>query len=297
VTGHESWAEPVAEPIRVLYLDYEMSAGDVYGRLREWGYAPGDDDLSRLHYVMHPRVGDLDTPEGGRALLYGAKAGGFDLVVIDTFSRAVAGDENDSTTARAFYKHTGEPLKAAGIAMLRLDHAGKDKDRGQRGSSAKNDDVDVVWQVERSDSGVKMTQTHARPTWFPDSVSLRYDADTGQHTRAPGGYKAGTSGHVAEWLRLGIPLEATRRQAVDMGLKIGTHGFADAKRAVAEKAEREVLILVPDPSAPAEHQSTGGEHQTWISAGRPLGRPAHQTVGSEPAPKNTDTNLNDEEIL
>ena len=36
-------------------------------------------------------------------------------------------------------------LKDADIALLRIDHAGKDLTRGQRGTSAKNDDVDVVW--------------------------------------------------------------------------------------------------------------------------------------------------------
>ena len=40
-------------------------------------------------------------------------------------------------------------LKEAGIALLRIDHAGKDLTRGQRGTSAKRDDVEVVWFLKK----------------------------------------------------------------------------------------------------------------------------------------------------
>ena len=245
-TGHQSWTEPGTEPIRVLYLDYEMTSGDIFGRLKDWGYTP-DDDLSGLIYVMHPAVGPLDTPKGGQALLGAALLDKVDLVVIDTFSRAVDGKENDTDTVRDFYKFTGELLKANGIAMLRLDHAGKDKDRGQRGASGKNDDVDIVWLLEKADQGRKLTATHARPQWVPDSINLRFDEVTGLHVRAAGGFKAGTSDHVEDWLRLEIPLDAGRDKARKMGLKVGTAGFSDVKKAVAMRVEQEGLKAVLKP--------------------------------------------------
>ena len=270
-TGHGSWTEPLADPITVMYVDYEMTASDVFGRLGDWGYSPADNLGERLIYTMRPEVGDLDTPEGGRALVDAAQGDGVDLVVIDTLSRAVNGKENDSDTLRDFYRYTGGPLKSAGIAMLRLDHAGKDRDKGQRGTSAKNDDVDIVWNLEMADKGRKLTRTHSRPQWVPESINLRFDEVTGLHVRVASGYQAGTSDHVDEWFRLGIPIDASRQKAKAMGLKVGTHGFADVRRAVKERVEREGIKAVLNSSAPVEHQSTEVGAQPWKSPGPTLG--------------------------
>jgi hypothetical protein len=75
---------------------------------------------------------------------------GCEVVVIDTVSRSVEGDENENDTWLAFYRHTGLALKRAEVAMIRLDHAGKDESKGQRGGSAKSGDVDAVWRLSRS---------------------------------------------------------------------------------------------------------------------------------------------------
>jgi hypothetical protein len=56
-------------------------------------------------------------------------------VVIDTVSRAIDGEENSNDTW----------LNQLGIAMIRLDHSGKDETKGMRGGSAKSGDVDAVW--------------------------------------------------------------------------------------------------------------------------------------------------------
>ena len=78
---------------------------------------------------------DLDTREGGAALLAYALSVGADLVVVDTMSRAVRGPENDADTVQNFYRATGGLLKGHGIALLRFDHAGKDAEKGQRGAA------------------------------------------------------------------------------------------------------------------------------------------------------------------
>src|SRR5699024_6188201 len=66
-----------------------------------------------------------------------------DLVVIDTVSRFIDGPENDADTWLALYRNSLVALKARGVAVIRLDHTGKDEDRGARGSSAKSSDVDA----------------------------------------------------------------------------------------------------------------------------------------------------------
>lgn len=170
-TGKPFLGHPGGEPVDVLYVDYEMTEDDLRDRLEDFGYGP-DSDLSRLHYVLLPSIEGLDTEEGGSALVESARAVAAELVVIDTTGRAVEGEENSADTLRAFYRHTGLPLKQAEIAFVRLDHAGKDATKGQRGSSAKNDDVDVVIRMSNIDGGKRLEATHRRMSWFPERTDI-----------------------------------------------------------------------------------------------------------------------------
>jgi len=161
-------------PRRVLYLDYEMTEDDLAERLETMGYANAD--LTNLHYALLPSLPGLDQQAGGEAVLRLAELVDSELVIIDTFGRAVHGDENDADTVRAWYRWTGIHLKNAGRAFLRVDHAGKDLTKGQRGSSAKNDDVDVVWQMTvRDDNSYTLTAKKRRMGWIPERVDLHLD--------------------------------------------------------------------------------------------------------------------------
>jgi Bifunctional DNA primase/polymerase, N-terminal/AAA domain len=130
----------------VLYVDFENDPqGDIKPRLQDMGYGP--DDLDYLHYLLFPTLEALDSPAGGKRLLRYAQRWKVELVVIDTVSRTVDGDENSNDTWTRFYRHSGLLLKKAGIACLRLDHTGKDESKGMRGGSAKYGDVDAVWRL------------------------------------------------------------------------------------------------------------------------------------------------------
>lgn len=158
---------------RVLYLDYEMTRDDLRDRLEELGYDETA-DLSHLHYALLPSLRPLDTPEGAAQLVALARHYDAELVVIDTFGRAVDGPEDKSDTVRAYFRYTGAALKRAGIASLRADHAGKDLKLGQRGSSGKDDDVDLVWELTRGAGGVvNIKQTRSRITWAKERIQLR----------------------------------------------------------------------------------------------------------------------------
>eukprot|EP00752_Nemacystus_decipiens_P016655 g14895.t1 len=208
-----TWEIP--EPISILYLDYEMTDDDLWERLDSLGYS-ADDMLGRLHYALLPILPPLDTAAGAERLMALVRHLGVDLVVIDTFGRAVAGEENDADTYRAFYRHTGMALKAEGVAMLRTDHAGKEADKGQRGSSAKNDDVDLVWSLARSDLGVTITRTHSRIGWAPEKVEIERLADDDGATYRLSRRRSWPEGtrDAAELLeRMGVPLTASAREA------------------------------------------------------------------------------------
>ncbi|HRB04098.1 MAG TPA: AAA family ATPase [Ilumatobacteraceae bacterium] len=203
----------------VVYLDYEMSEEDLHERLVDMGYGPTD-DLSRLRYALLPSLPPLDTPEGARALdelLDGVQEQHPDdhlTVIIDTTARAVQGDEDKADTIRSFYRWTGIGLKRRGATWARLDHAGKDATKGQRSTSAKGDDVDVVWRVERDDTGLSLRRDIARMNWVPERVAfLRLD-DPLRYARADVAWPAGTADCAADLDSLTIAIDASSTTAL-----------------------------------------------------------------------------------
>lgn len=135
----------VREGRQVMIIDDENRVQDTVDRLRAFGCSPSElDSLIVYNFAGLP---PLDTPEGGQHLLALAEVNEPSLVVLDTTTRMVEGDENASNTWLQLYRCSLVPLKNKGIAVLRLDHPGKDDTRGQRGSSAKAGDVDSIWRL------------------------------------------------------------------------------------------------------------------------------------------------------
>ena len=140
-------------PRRVLYVDFENDPKlDTRDRLKAMGHTPAD--LGNLVVLSFPTMSALDTPAGGAELIAAASAYACDVVVIDTVSRAIRGEENENDTWLNFYRHTGLAIKQAGLALIRLDHTGKDETKGQRGGSAKSGDVDAIWRLSKVSDAV-----------------------------------------------------------------------------------------------------------------------------------------------
>ena len=131
----------------VAYFDDENRRDDVVERLKSFRAKP--EELDRLVYFSFQSLPPLDTPLGGEHLDALAEYHRPDLVVIDTVSRMVMGPENDSDTYLSLYRNSLTKMKRRDIAVLRLDHVGKDEKKGQRGSSAKESDADVLWHLSR----------------------------------------------------------------------------------------------------------------------------------------------------
>lgn len=205
-----------------IYLDYEQTEDDLHERLSDMGAGP-EADLSRLRYALLPSLPPLDTADGGRAvaqLIDDTETrfpGRHIMVVVDTTSRAVEGEENSADTIRAFYRHTGLLLKQRGVTWIRLDHAGKDGGKGQRGSSAKRDDIDVVWKLNVDEGGYTLKREAARMGWVPEKVALaRRDEPTLRFVRVSQGWPAGTK-EAAEILeRLNVPVDISFRRAREL---------------------------------------------------------------------------------
>ena len=230
--------------VAVVYLDFEMTDDDLYERLVDMGYG-AETDLSHLHYAVLPSLPPLDTDLGGLTLL--AKVdevramhpGAEVAVVIDTTARAVAGEENSADTFRDFYRFTGTGLKRRGITWARLDHAGKDSARGQRGSSAKGDDVDVVWRLARTDNGLELRREVSRMGWVPTKVVFRQTADPLRFVRVAEDWPAGTAEVAAILDGLGVAPGAGERPAGHAMREAGYQRTQSVVRA-AQKYRRQV---------------------------------------------------------
>jgi hypothetical protein len=148
------WALLLARAGRtVVYVDEENRLTDVVDRLKAFGACP--DELEHLRFYSYAGLPALDGQAGGLHLLAVAVTAGASLVILDTTTRMVAGRENDADTFLQLYRHSLVPLKKRGITVLRLDHPGKDEERGQRGSSAKDGDCDTIWRLTEAVKGRK----------------------------------------------------------------------------------------------------------------------------------------------
>lgn len=183
-TGQSFLDDAPQDPVRILYLDAENGQEQVQERFLSFGAGPRN--MGALRYASFPPVRPLDTAGGGADLIALVKATGAELVVIDTVSRFISGAENDADTWLSLYRHTLLPLKRDRISSIRLDHFGKEKERGGRGSSAKTQDVDHVWELSAQGGGaLSLKRTHTRTGIGPDEFSIvrqaRRDGDNWAH--------------------------------------------------------------------------------------------------------------------
>lgn len=172
VAGLAFLGDEPRDPIRVMYADRENSRDDIRERMKAFG-ATKDELRDRLKYLPFPQFGPLDTPAGAAVFLAAVDHFAPDLIILDTISRMIAGKENDSDTWLAFYRYTVAPIKAAGLSSVRLDHFGKDKERGARGNSAKTQDVDHVWELTEADALYRLKRTHTRTGKGAGEVAVR----------------------------------------------------------------------------------------------------------------------------
>lgn len=225
---------PDAGPVQVLYVDLENAITDVVERMTACGHRP--DDLAGLHYLSFPALPPLDTARGGTHLAELAVHHAADLVVIDTVSRVIEGGENDADTLHDLYRHALRPLKAAGMTVVRLDHAGKDPAKGQRGSSAKATDVDAVWRLETDGpTGTTLIREAARNPHHPEQVHLVRRFEPLRHELADGPVLAvGTTDAMATLARFGVPPDAgrerCRRTLAEHGVKVSNETLSAAVR-------------------------------------------------------------------
>ena len=216
--GAEALGTTPDRPYRVLYVDFENDPrGDIRERLQAMDYGP--DDLANLCYLSFPSMRGLDSEAGSLELMAAVAEYQCEVVVIDTVSRSVDGEENENDTWLRFYRHTGLKMKQAGLSMIRLDHTGKDETKGQRGGSAKVGDVDAVWKLTRvTDDTFKLTcEANRMPVAEKELTLKRVESPKLRHKVEGGGWMAANDAAVEASIKAmdaaGLPRDAGRNKA------------------------------------------------------------------------------------
>ncbi|GAA2112564.1 hypothetical protein GCM10009759_55430 [Kitasatospora saccharophila] len=298
-TGQSALGDTPQDPIRVLYIDAENGHPELQSRFRSFGARP--DAMGSLTYLSFPPIRPLDTAAGGQDLLAAAKAVRADVVVIDTISRFISGEENSADTWLALYRSTLMPLKSNSIASIRLDHTGKDGDRGARGSSAKRDDVDHVWELRAQGGGIlSLKRTHSRTGVGPDEFTILRHARRDGDTWAAGGTthklmdwpdRAALIEGSAEWIatkleQAGVdPTWGSPRVAkwcAENGIRAAKAKVEEAVRIRKAKAVQEARKDLPghlpySPVTETPRDQRGGKHETagQTSPGEVAGTPGN----------------------
>ncbi|MFI2632590.1 AAA family ATPase [Streptomyces collinus] len=305
-TGQSFLGDRPQPQIPVLYVDAENGQQDIQERFLSYGGGPGR--MGLLTYASFPPIRPLDTAGGGADLMAMVGEAEAQVVCLDTVSRFISGPENDADTWLALYRHTLLPLKRAGIASIRLDHMGKDGERGARGSSAKTQDVDHVWELRAQGGGtLVLKRTHTRTGIGPDQfVMVRQARKDGNR------YLPGATRHVlmeyeqmqeaiegsVPWLiaridKLGLPNDAgnprTIKALAAAGIKAGKDKIAEAVRERKNRDNLGSLETFPEtfPEEVPGERSPGtpaGTEKPQVKHSPETSREPQETPPSPPSP-------------
>lgn len=212
--GRCPWTGQPREPVRVVYLDFEMTEDDLIERLEDMELGP--DALGNLRYFLHPEVPHMDTPEGGKMLLAILDEHQAVALVIDTFSRVVSTTDWGGNEVREFYRWSAMHVKARGISIARLDHTGHTNTSRAAGTHAKGADVDVGWVIHPGDNETLKLEHHGltRVRWVPAVVDLvMTEEPLTFRLAARRTWPPGTSDVAVDLNLLGLPLDATVKDA------------------------------------------------------------------------------------
>ena len=167
------WQGQEVKPGPVLYIAGEGIGG--FGkRWKAWENHHGVKDEPDLYLL--PTAVNFREPEDIARLVATIEDIGqkFSLVIVDTVARAIAGAEENSSTDMGLFVAACDEIKAlTGGALLAVHHAGKDANRGARGSTALLGAVDTSLMVGKSEDIVTLRTEKMKDAEPLDDINLR----------------------------------------------------------------------------------------------------------------------------
>ncbi|ORC20003.1 hypothetical protein BXO91_23205 [Rhodococcus qingshengii] len=273
--GVDGKARRLDRPLRVLYVDGELGVSWWTDYMRRFGFprhlpnlllrtlSSTDDDA--------PEWPALSTPDGAATFLEFVRSvehesGRLDVIVLDTLSAFVGGEESGNDTWLEFDRYVTLALKARGCTVVYVDHTGHDTTRA-RGASAKKAKLDVEWVLdlpEKSDPNrlrlSNLPGTGKMRHGFdghPNVVHLERRDDPLRHDRIDAPAKRGSAGEssalddedkvlalVVALDKAKVPIKTTQRPAIQ-ALREAGHKFDDRhlRRAIQARKDRESARL------------------------------------------------------
>ena len=152
-TGGKFLRYQATKPVGVLFADFECQAATIQNRFATALKTVGKELIAPLRIctpdLNYPEpMPDLATPEGQEAFDF-IVDDACEVIVIDNLSTAMrAGPENESETWTALQRFVLKH-RAAGRAVVLIQHEGKRAESGARGHSRQLDILDVVVQLKR----------------------------------------------------------------------------------------------------------------------------------------------------
>lgn len=160
VFGHE-----VLSPKSVLYI-YLEGPGGLKKRLRAFEAGTGDQYSRDVKFLKHKADGAesvWNLEADWRRTAKACRKHGIQVVIVDTFMKAVAGSEkNDGAQMGAAVERLHALAEEIGGLVIVTHHSGKDLARGMAGSQQIHDAADGVISVKRSGDVRTLTVEKAR---------------------------------------------------------------------------------------------------------------------------------------
>ena len=158
--GKPRW-EGDGTPSAALYVPAE-DGGAVVQRFKLWAAAHGRSlDAEGIVLDIHPSAVQLLDSVQVAELAEVVRERGYRLIVFDTVSASLAGEEEGNAEFALMVKHCRDLVQATqgnGAVML-VHHFGKDKAKGARGGSSLFANVDVVWELDGKLDEITMKNT------------------------------------------------------------------------------------------------------------------------------------------
>jgi hypothetical protein len=152
----QPWLGRTSHPGRVVYVAAEGVRG-LLKRVRAWETEHGCDVGDRLGFIPQA-INLLDADDFHRANRTLTALPDVDLLIVDTFARSMpGGDENSSKDVGLVIARVDQLRAIHGSAALLIHHTGKDKARGERGSSALRGAMDQLLSLDGNHERLRLT--------------------------------------------------------------------------------------------------------------------------------------------
>ena len=172
VAAGRDWNDHTVKGGRVLYIAGEGVSG-LPARVKAW-HAHNQCDPAESFYILPQTVEMVDDEAMFRLTNTIREMGEFDLIVIDTVARALAGaEENSATEMGKFIAACGRLQTDHNASVLGIHHSGKDVAKGMRGSSSLLGAVNTSMSCKRVDTGqIRLTFEKQKDIEIAEPISL-----------------------------------------------------------------------------------------------------------------------------